>query len=171
MTLTQAIKIIEQHASSPEDGLPLELFWLVSRLTPLVNVDLLIKDRFNRVLLAWREDQFAGKGWHIPGGIVRYKETLEERIQQVALTEVGKKVKYDPNPIDINQIHRTHATRGHFISFLYICSVDSDFEPENQDLNQTDPGYLAWHQKCPVNLIEVHELYRNYINDISLIKS
>jgi len=163
MTLTQAIEIIDQHAANPEKGLPQDVFWLVSRLTPLVNVDLLIKDQSNRTLLAWRQDQFAGAGWHIPGGIVRYKETLEHRIEQVAMTEIGRSIKFNPSPIAINEIHRPHATRGHFISFLYICSIDSSFEPDNTGLNKTDPGYLLWHDVCPNDLIQAHEIYREYI--------
>jgi len=165
MTLTQAIEIIDQHAATPKRGLPQEVFYLMSRLTPLVNVDLLIKDQNNRVLLAWRQDQFAGAGWHIPGGIVRYKETLEQRIQQVALTEIGQKVDYNLAPITINEIHRSHATRGHFISFLYNCSIEESFIPTNEGLKETDPGYLAWHDVCPKQLIDVHELYRPYIEN------
>ncbi len=168
MTLTEAINIIDRHANTPEKGLPQDVFYLISRLTPLVNVDLLIKDKDSRVLLAWRQDQFAGAGWHIPGGIVRYKETLEQRIKQVALTEIGQEVDYNPAPIAINEIHRAHATRGNFISFLYICTVDSSFSPNNSNLYKTDPGYLVWHDTCPNNLIEVHELYRPYIDNPSV---
>jgi colanic acid biosynthesis protein WcaH len=123
----------------------------------------LIKDKHNRVLLAWRDDQFAGAGWHIPGGIVRYKETIEQRIQQVALTEIGCEVDFDPEPITINQIHRSHDTRGHFISFLYNCSVNQSFIPDNSDKHNHEPGFLDWHIVCPDNLIEVHEMYRKYI--------
>jgi colanic acid biosynthesis protein WcaH len=165
MTLTQAIEIIEQHIDDPHIGLPQDVFYLMSRLTPLVNVDLLIKDQDNRVLLAWRQDKFAGAGWHIPGGIVRYKETLAQRIDQVAITEIGQKVNFNPEPVTINEIHRPHASRGHFISFLYICSIEHGFIPDNSDLKKTDPGYLQWHDRCPDNLIEVHELYRKYIEN------
>ena len=161
--LLNAIKLIESYIDDAKIGLPQDVFWFISRLTPLVNVDLLIKDQNNRVLLAWRQDQFAGAGWHIPGGIVRYKETLEQRIQQVALAEIGQAVQYDSKHIALNEIHRTHATRGHFISFLYNCSIDGSFIPDNEDLKETDPGYLAWHQYCPENLIAVHEMYRKFI--------
>jgi len=161
--LLEAIKLIESHIDDPQIGLPQDVFWFISRLTPLINVDLLIRDQNNRVLLAWRQDQFAGAGWHIPGGIVRYKETLEQRIQQVALTEIGQAVQYDPKHIAFNEIHRAHATRGHFISFLYNCSIDESFIPNNKGLKETEPGYLAWHECCPDNLIAVHEMYRLFI--------
>ena len=162
-TLEQAIALIESHIADAKTGLPFPVFELVSRLTPMVNVDLLIKDKNNRILLAWRDDQFAGQGWHIPGGIVRFKETLDNRIQQVALREIGQQVDYVPEPITMNQVICKHETRGHFISLLYACSIDENFVPDNKNLTPADPGFLVWHDHCPDNLVRVHEMYRDYI--------
>ncbi|HEC73673.1 MAG TPA: NUDIX hydrolase [Methylophaga aminisulfidivorans] len=165
MNLDNAINQIDSSIYDANKGLGIKVFELVSRLTPLVNVDLLIKDSKNRTLLAWRDDKFAGKGWHIPGGIVRYKETMEQRIEQVAITEIGHNVDFNPTPITMNEIIRPHSTRGHFISFLYACSIDCDFVPNNSNLTAEDVGYLAWHAQCPDNLIHVHELYRPFIEN------
>ncbi|HEC73617.1 MAG TPA: NUDIX hydrolase [Methylophaga aminisulfidivorans] len=161
--LLEAIHVVESFVDNPKKGLPQSVFYFITRLTPMVNVDLLIKDKNNRTLLAWRDDEFAGAGWHVPGGIVRYKETLEQRIQQVALTEIGQKVQYDSKHIALNEIHRTHSTRGHFISFLYSCSIGDAFVPNNEGLKRTDAGYLAWHERCPDNLIAVHKMYQHFI--------
>lgn len=163
MPLTQAINEIEQEVSDPKKGLTNEVFQFVSRLTPLVNVDLLIKDENNRVLLAWRDDPLAGQGWHIPGGIVRFKETFEHRIEQVAILEIGTPVSFNPIPIAINQTISNHDTRGHFISLLYQCSVEDNFIPSNHQLSPNEVGYLMWHCSCPDNLIRSHEIYRHYL--------
>ncbi len=165
MNLAKAIAQIEENIADPSSGLSDEIFRFISRLTPLVNVDLLIQDNNNHVLLAWRDDPYAGKGWHIPGGIVRYKECLETRIQQVAETEIGTQIQFNPEPIAINEVICRHHTRGHFISLLYKCSLHSDFIPSNTNLAPTDPGYLLWHNTCPDNLILTHEMYRSYISD------
>ena len=80
MTILEAIKFLKQNVPNPSKGLPEDLFYYISSTTPLINVDLLIKDENGRTLLAWRNDQYIDrKGWHIPGGIVRYKETIEKR--------------------------------------------------------------------------------------------
>ncbi len=97
MNITDAIAILDRQVSNPSAGLPDELFFFISRTTPMVNVDLLIKDENRRTLLAWREDSIAGTGWHIPGGIIRFKETFEQRIQKVAQLEVGiDHIQFDP---------------------------------------------------------------------------
>jgi colanic acid biosynthesis protein WcaH len=129
----------------------------------MVNVDLLVKNRKNQTLLAWRDDPFAGVGWHLPGGIIRYKEKAETRILKVAEIEIGSVIEFDPVPIAINQVLCNHNTRGHFISLLYNCIIPGDFIPKNQGLINTNAGYLKWHDSCPENLIKVHEMYRNYI--------
>lgn len=161
--LTDAIQVIESHIENARLGLPQAVFELLSRLTPMVNVDLLIKDHNNRTLLAWRDDEYAGQGWHIPGGIIRYKEIAAERIQQVALSEIGQEVAFNETPLAMNQVICKHVTRGHFISFLYACSIKKDFIPNNDALRPVDPGFLQWHEQCPDNLVEVHEMYRQFI--------
>lgn len=163
MNIADAIEILDKHALNPSVGLPDEVFFYISRTTPLVNVDLLIKDEFGRTLLSWRDDQYAGKGWHLPGGIVRFKETLETRVKKVAETEIGALVDFDPTPITINQIiHKERALRGHFISILYKCSLPAAFVPENKGISNIDSGYLMWHDTCPSNLLKLHEIYRKF---------
>ena len=165
MNIAGAIVVLDKHVPNPSAGLPDEVFFYISRTTPLVNVDLLIKDENGRTLLSWRNDQYAGKGWHLPGGIVRFKETLETRVKKVAETEIGVNVSFDTNPMALNQlIHPERDIRSHLISILYKCFLTSTFVPQNKGLSIEDSGYLMWHDSCPDNLIKVHEMYRRYIN-------
>lgn len=163
MKIDKSIKYLEKQIENPKDGLPEKIFLFASRIIPLVNVDLLIKDDIGRTLLSWRDDEYSGKGWHIPGGVIRFKETLEERIHKVAELEIGTQVKFDPIPIAISQIILKKDTRGHAISFLYKCSLTSRDIPKNEGLKETNVGYLKWHNSCPDNLIKVHEVYRKFI--------
>ncbi len=164
MEIKKAIEFFDKSIPDPKAGLPDEVFYYISRITPMINVDLLIKDEFNRTLLSWRDDKYAGKGWHVPGGIIRFKETFETRIKKVAESEIGVKVEFDSNPIAINQIiNEERDIRGHFISILYKCSLPSTFVPKNKGLKETDPGFLKWHETCPDNLLKFHEIYRKYL--------
>lgn len=166
MTLPEAVALIDNTVPEPERGLPEELFLLASRVTPMVNVDLLVRDVAGRILLAWRDDGIFGPGWHVPGGIVRFKERLEVRLEAVARLELGAHVDYDPVPLEINQmIQPVRRVRGHFISFLYRCSVAADYVPDNQRHGPRQAGYLMWHSRCPADLLEVHGVYRKYFNE------
>ncbi|MBU4210237.1 NUDIX domain-containing protein [Patescibacteria group bacterium] len=163
MNIDESIKFIEKQIGDPKLGLPEEVFFFASRIVPMVNVDLLIKDEKKRILLAWRDDQYAGAGWHVPGGIVRYKENWEQRVRKVAEMEIGMMVEFDLRPIAFNQIFLDHKTRGHFISILFRCFLSGKFIPKNEGLKQDDVGYLRWHDTCPKNLVEVQKIYRKFI--------
>jgi len=166
MDIHEAIAFLDRQIPNPSLGLPEEVFLFISRMSPMVNVDLLIKDENTRTLLAWRDDEFSGAGWHVPGGIIRFKEYMKARIQKVAETEIGAVVEFEPVPIAVNEIILDQNTRGHFISFLYKCFLSSKYVPENKGLTDKDNGYLKWHDSCPKNLVNVHEMYRKYIGNI-----
>lgn len=160
----EAVNIIESFIKEPSNGLPEDVFLFASRITPMVNVDLLIKNERNQTLLTWRDDRFY-MGWHVPGGIIRYKETFSERIRAVAKTELGAEVEFQMNPIAINEIiHRRRRERGHFISLLCQCSL---ITPPDEELRYhsgaAKSGQWMWHETCPENIIPVHEIYRQYI--------
>lgn len=161
--MKKALKILDGHSSNPRQGLPEDIFLFISRKTPMINVDLLIRDEKGRILLAWRKDRYSGAGWHLPGGIIRYKEKIEKRIKEVARLEIGAPVKFDKTPMAINQFILRQKERAHFISLLYHCSLGSDFKPENKGLKPRDAGYLKWHNKPPANLIKVHKVYRKFM--------
>ncbi len=164
MTAEEAIAFLNSQAPSPAEGLPEDIFLFASSITPLINVDLLVRDDNGRTLLAWRDDIYSGRGWHVPGGIVRFKERLESRIQQVAAHELGARVEFDPQPLAINQlIHPSRNVRGHFLSLLYRCRLPNDFVISNVGRTSTDPGYLQWHDACPANLVHCHAVYRPFI--------
>jgi len=164
MTLSKAIEFIDALCPDKSNGLPEELFLFLSRTTPLVNVDLLIKDENGRTLLSWRDDELCGIGWHIPGGIVRYKETFDERLQKTALSEIGTEViMADANPVNIGQtIIPGQTDRGHYVSFLYACRLPEGYKISNAK-SETDAGYLKWFSGCPENLIEQQRLYSKFI--------
>lgn len=163
MNIKEALKYIEKQITDPLFGLPEDIFLFITRITPMVNVDLLIKDENKRTLLSWRNDKYHEPGWHVPGGVVRVKEKLEERIQKVAETEIGIKIKFDPIPLALNQVILSRKTRGHFISLLYSCFLSNKFIPKNINLTNKDQGFLKWHEFCPKNLLKVQRMYQKYI--------
>ena len=160
----QALATLDAWVGQPVGGLPEEFFLFLSRFTPIVNVDLLIQDDRRRTLLTWRSDETYGDGWHIPGGIIRYKETAEDRIRATAGRELGTQVEFDPEPIAVEQaLHPDRRERGHFISLLYRCRLLGPPDPALQYL-QGEPrrDQWAWHAVCPPDLLAVQSSYRRF---------
>jgi colanic acid biosynthesis protein WcaH len=163
--IEKSINTLESCIENPSEGLPEELFLFTSRITPLINVDLLIKNEHGHTILTWRDDRFYSPGWHIPGGIVRYKETFADRIRAVAKNELGAEVEFDPTPLAINEIIQDkRKTRGHFISLLYQCKLATRLDESLRcKSDPPNPNEWLWHSSCPENMISVHEIYRKYI--------
>jgi ADP-ribose pyrophosphatase YjhB (NUDIX family) len=159
-----AISAIESLLPHPEGGLPEEVFLFVSRITPLVNVDLLIQDDAGRTLLTWRDDEYFGQGWHIPGGVIRYKETFAARIRACALQELGAEVSFEPFPLLVLETIRDHRSRGHFISLLYRCRLLTPLDEFLQPEASYPPraGAWRWHQVSPPDLLDVQAPYKRF---------
>lgn len=150
---------------SPEQGLPDEIFDFVASVVPMTNVDLLIENDKHQILLAWRDD---GKnlGWHIPGGMLRFKETLHERIQKTALNELGCRVEADDEPLKISEIIMPYQRRGHSISLLYRCRLPKEYRIDNGFKDEHTEGYLRWHDAVP-KLVEGQSCYQAFLEELS----
>ena len=165
LNLRKAIDVLESSIQDPSKGLPEEVFLFISRITPLINVDLLIKNDENQTLLTWRDDVYCDPGWHIPGGIIRHKETFADRIKAVAKNELGAEVEFNPIPLAMNEvIIKKRRNRSHFISLLYSCRFLTQ-PAEKLRCNGNSPKHAEWmwHDTPPDNILKVHEMYRNFI--------
>lgn len=165
-TIRQAIATLQAAVGSATQGLPEDIFLFVSGLTPMMNVDLLIRDGDGRTLLTWRHDAFYGPGWHIPGGIIRFKETAASRIAAVAAIELGAKVRFRPEPLCIRELFNTSRdVRGHFVSQLFACNLVSPLDHNLRfDLQAPRNGAWLWHYHAPANLIPAQEGFRQFID-------
>jgi colanic acid biosynthesis protein WcaH len=160
------LELLEQQIENPSLGLPKDIFLFVSKITPMINVDLFIRNDQAHTLLTWREDGIGPPGWHIPGGIVRFKERMADRIAAVAGMELGTTVTFIREPLAIREvIQSSRKLRGHFISLLFDCHL---LAPPDEALKYNTgcphPESWAWHAHCPENLIPDHEMYRGFID-------
>ena len=168
--MKKLIEKIESNVKNPSKGLPEDIFYLVGRLTPYINVDLLVKNDLGQTLLSWRDETSlknnTGCGWHLPGGIIRFQEDISNRLKEVALHEIGAELSYhSEQPLTVNQIFDYEAkNRSHFISLLYKCELEDNYEIDNNSLKEGDVGFLKWHTGVPKNLLSNHNVYKKYLS-------
>src|SRR5579859_1632523 len=151
---SELIAALEAALPQPRTGLPEDVLQLVSRLAPLVNVDLLINDDQQRTLLTWRDDDVFGPGWHVPGGIIRYRERAVDRVHACALEELGADVESEPQPMFVLESITRAPSRSHHVSLLYRCRLAGALDETRRAV--VDPplrGQWRWHDRCPPNLL------------------
>ena len=168
-TVDKSANSILEYCAYPDEGLPEKIFLMVSALVPIPNVDLFIFNKKKEILLLWRDDIFFGKGWSIPGGCIRFNETLEQRVHRTALKELGQDVKIIEGPIAVRDVIRGPNKnlkypnyRGHNITIPYICGLsDENIDSDNKN--------IRWFNKIPENILKVHHVYFDLFEQYGLM--
>ncbi len=173
----EAVEILRNLDINPVEGLPEELFLLISGLVPLPNVDLFILNAKGEILLTRRNDEYFQKSWHIPGGTMRYRDSFEKRIQETALRELGTKVTFDKDPISIRNVLREYnetvehkRERGHNVAILYKCYLPDDYEIDNGNLSPNDNGYLKWFDELPEDFMRIQYIYEDVLKQYGFMR-
>ena len=164
-------KEVEKSDINPKDGIGEDLFLFVSSLTPIVNVDLLVYNSKGQFLLSFRDDRHCGRGWHIPGGCIRFKESIESRIRKVAESELNlTDFQFDKEPLKVFEIicneHRNidnQDERAHFVTLVYKCYAPDSYHIDNKGKTESDSNYLKWFDKLPDDLLDIQQCYKEII--------
>lgn len=170
-------QLMTEAGIDPSKGLGTDLFLFASTLMPIVNVDLLTTNDKHQILLSWRDDEFSGKGWHVPGGCIRFGEHIEERIQKTAISELGTEVDYIGRPFGVYEflngpeaLKRKNYERCHTVSLPFVCIVPDSYEiPTEKEWDEKHciPGTLRWFDEPPADVIECHRCYKDLLNQIT----
>lgn len=137
--LKQLIFLLKK-IEAPHEGLPQPVFDALCGLVPFVACELAVVSK-KGILLAWRADKW-WRGWHFPGGLLRYRETFEERIDQVAWKELGiniTKCKF------LFAKDCSQGARGHVVSLVFHCET------------VMTPKRGKFFKKMPKNIIDAHK--------------
>ena len=150
------------HRRSPQ-GLPDEVFRLVTSLTPMTNVDLLIQNDRRETLPTWRDDELY-QGWHLPGGIVRYKERMADRWRRWRASKPARRSGSGAGPVAVNEVitstGRSAATSSR------SCSPATWPAAPDESRRQTGPAEarrVGVARRCPPQISSQHEMYRSLI--------
>ena len=152
--------------SSPKHPrLPEYLFLAGTYFFPQVNVEaIVVLD--NCILLTWRDDPFGNIGWHLPGGIVRPNEQINERLVQVLQTELDltlpDETKFELLGYSEIFSSRIPSIRSHFISLVYCIRINTAQFNSSSCLHGNP--HVKLFSSVPPNLIDNHKRYSQLID-------
>jgi colanic acid biosynthesis protein WcaH len=124
-----------------------DTFATVIDATPLVSIDLLVRNAQGQVLLGYRDNKPAQYTWFVPGGRVRKSETIAEAFARLVSVELGLVWPLDEaefvGPYEHmyldNALNRENLTT-HYVVLAYTFTV-----PAEQPLNLKDQhAQSAW---------------------------
>ncbi|MGM8885713.1 GDP-mannose mannosyl hydrolase [Psychrobacter sp. 1U2] len=108
-------------------------FQTVIKNTPLVSIDLVIKDKLGRVLLGKRNNRPAQGYWFVPGGRVRKNESLYQAFKRLTDAELNEKISIDDASfLGVYEHLYEDSVFGskvstHYIVLGYQLTIDLDF--------------------------------------------
>lgn len=113
-----------------------EDFLKIIDLTPLVSVDLIVRDPQGRVLVGWRVNRPARDAWFVPGGRVYKGERLGDAFRRITAAELGAaraigearplgafEHLYDDNALD------APGVSTHYVVLAYELTVGDGLAP------------------------------------------
>lgn len=156
--LTELIQEIESRIEDATVNLPYELFLFIYRNATLSHTDIIIRHPQKGVLLTWRDDEIFGPCWHIPGRIIRYKNTIEQTLLDCLRIETGL-TDIDPARIMhigiYSQQNEHIRDRGHAIAAGFEISITDD-ELEKIAALHPEEKEARWFTSKPENMFDGH---------------
>jgi colanic acid biosynthesis protein WcaH len=141
-----------------------ETFLKIVDATPLVSIDLILRNDKGEILLGKRVNRPAADLWFVPGGRIYKNEKVRAALKRIALAELGVEVEdtkligafdhiYDDNFAGREGI----STHYVVLAYQYHLTSTSQFRPDNQH------SELRWWEiKSLLASDEVHENTKAY---------
>lgn len=135
----------------PKELDPDEFKYVIDK-TPLVSIDLVIKNSRNEILLGLRTEEPAKDTWFVPGGRFLKYESVESKFKKIALDELDKEITIDQSRFLGPHTHIYPTNRfnepnidTHYVALGYeIIRDDIDVEHLN---NLCKKGKIIGHSK------------------------
>ena len=144
----------------------MEDFAQVVRLTPLISIDLVVRNSENRILVGRRTHEPAKSVFFVPGGRICKNERLEAAFGRISRSELGREINFHASRFigvfehfyDTNRLAKP-GFGTHYVVLAYEMKVD----PASLNLPGDQHSEFAW--RTPAELLpspHVHENTKAY---------
>jgi len=139
----------------------------IIKKTPLVSIDLIIKDENSDVLLGWRINRPAKDTWFVPGGRIHKDETIVDAFLRITKKELGREIDieeavflgvfehfYNSNYADVPGFGTHYVVLGYEVSIstnklvlpneqhTKYCWLSENQILQNQDVHENTKAYF-----------------------------
>lgn len=148
--------------------LPDETFKSVIQSTPLISIDLIVRNEQGEVLLGKRVNAPAKGYWFVPGGRVRKNETLDDAFVRLVREELGIEsgiTRADAKFLGVYEHFYDDCVFGNEVSTHYIVMgyeiADLNFEDITENIDQHE-GYKFFDINGLKLMKNIHQYTKNY---------
>jgi colanic acid biosynthesis protein WcaH len=145
--------------------LPLDVFKQVVQNTPLMSIDLIIKNNAGQVLLGKRNNRPAQGYWFVPGGRIVKDETFDIAFSRLTLIEIGKAFSLS-NATFLGPYQHLYSDNlfgedftTHYVVLAYLITFNGDLSDLPDDQHNC---YRWWDVKTLLTSNKVHDNTKAY---------
>lgn len=107
-------------------------FLFVISNTPLVAIDLILRDAEGRIFLGRRRNEPASGKWFVPGGRILKDESIEQAFARICRAELGQQLPYEQARLRgaythkyAENVFRVPAVTTHYVVLAYALNIDA----------------------------------------------
>ncbi|MCF3128338.1 GDP-mannose mannosyl hydrolase [Acinetobacter soli] len=154
--------------------LPDQVFKTVIQSTPLISIDLVVRNEKNEVLLGKRLNAPAKDYWFVPGGRIQKDESLDKAFKRLLLEELDISLSYsreDANFIGVfehfyNENFYDSSSSTHYVVLAFVLKINSLNISLVNNCQHRD--YLWVSKEQSILLDNVHDYSRVYLDKVFL---
>lgn len=142
-----------------------ETFLTVIESTPLVSIDLIVKNKQGQALLGQRLNRPAKDFWFVPGGRILKNESLANAFKRLTIEELGQAFLIEQaellGPFDHFYKDNVfgHAFSTHYVAIAYVLTLESALEQLPLNIQHGSYQWFNIHE-----LMQLDNVHQNTIN-------
>ena len=138
-------------------------FSSVIKNTPLISIDLIVKNSKEEVLLGKRINEPAKGSWFVPGGRIFKDETLDEAFSRIAREELGLDLQRDKSKFyGIYEHFYENSVFSDDFGTHYVVLAHEFITNDDLRLNDQHEEYRWFGMDEILNTKEIHKYTKNY---------
>ncbi|WP_010133912.1 GDP-mannose mannosyl hydrolase [Ochrovirga pacifica] len=150
--------------------LPEKEYKAVVKNTPLISIDLIIKDVEGKILVGYRSNSPAKNTWFVPGGVIRKNELFANAFQRIAKDEIAENLELSQAQYIglYEHIYESNFANDPSFNTHYIVNAFSvQLSIKASELKLPKDQHTRYWWASPDELLaneEVHPNTKNYFN-------
>ena len=150
-----------------QEMLPLETFKTVIKNTPLISIDLIVRNKNSKILLGKRLNKPAQGYWFVPGGRIKKNESISDALSRISSIELGFKLDISSGSLLGGYEHFYQDSYGsdnistHYIALGYEFELPANAEVKSVDVQHETYQWMS--DKALLSSLEVHENTKAYV--------
>lgn len=147
-----------------EGWLDAAAFETVVASTPLISIDLLVKNKKGEYLLGLRKNRPAQGYWFVPGGRIQKNETLDAAFQRLAQEELGVQLERSQARYNglFEHFYKESIFGEHVSTHYVVLAYEVALSDEAYCLDAKQHSDMMWVKPENLNQYPVHRYSLNY---------